>query len=167
MASDWAGKAASGAFSSATGGLFAWRAGWAGGGFSGPLIALGGVLGLGIGFAFRLQHQRYLLILGTSVTIGPRATVAAKADHAYNRGEYLRIRASLAEGGKTATLYADTLRAFLNGVDRFFGDKGPTCRSWIHDLCSFRATPALWTAPAYDRCLLLALQRRFGNWPIW
>ena len=66
---------------------------------------------------------------------------------------YDALRNGLAEGNIATRLYAERLTSFLGAVDRFFGDAGKSGQRafWLR-------TPApLWTAPAFDRCLLLAL----------
>jgi len=69
------------------------------------------------------------------------------------RQDYIGLRASLEGGNLAARLYAKWLTAFLDGIERFFGDAG------IKGQRAFglkKAAP-LWTAPAFDCCLLLAL----------
>jgi hypothetical protein len=78
--------------------------------------------------------------------------------------EYDRLRNSLAMGNLAARLYAERLTRFLDWIDRFFGDARTAGQ------CAFGLkTPApLWTAPAFDRCLLLALfYPVLAVWVIW
>jgi hypothetical protein len=56
-----------------------------------------------------------------------------------------------------ARLYADRLTRFLDWIDRFFGDAGMADRTGLQHAVGLRTPAPLWTAPAFDRCLLLAL----------
>jgi hypothetical protein len=67
------------------------------------------------------------------------------------------LRKSLAEGGKPALIYAQWLTKFLDAVDRFFGDAGMADRTLFPRAFGLKTPAPLWTAPAFDRCLLLAL----------
>jgi hypothetical protein len=72
------------------------------------------------------------------------------------RQAYDGLWASLAEGNLAARLYAERLTRFLNWVDRFFRDAGMADRTLFPDAFWLRTLAPLWTAPAFDRCLLLA-----------
>ena len=61
-----------------------------------------------------------------------------------NRQAYADLREDLQKGGRPAIFYSRWLHAFLDAVDRFFGDAG-------------RTSVPLWTAVSLNRCLLLAL----------
>jgi hypothetical protein len=63
------------------------------------------------------------------------------------------LRASLAGGNLAARLYAKWLTKFLDRVERFFGDAGTQGQRAF----GLKTPAPLWTAPALDRCLLLAL----------
>ncbi|MGH6863585.1 MAG: hypothetical protein ACRECN_04835, partial [Methylocella sp.] len=52
---------------------------------------------------------------------------------------------------------AKWLTAFLDGIERFFGDAGMADRTLIPHAFGLRNPAPLWTAPAFDRCLFLAL----------
>ena len=53
--------------------------------------------------------------------------------------------------------YIRRLRAFLDWIERFFGDVGMADRTLFPHAFGLRTPAPLWTAPAFDRCLLLAL----------
>jgi hypothetical protein len=67
------------------------------------------------------------------------------------RQEYDKLRASVA-GGNFAAPYAKWLTGLLDWSERFFGDKGTEGQRGIW----LKKPAPLWTAPALDRCLLLA-----------
>ena len=73
------------------------------------------------------------------------------------RDAYEGLRASLSGGNLASRLYADWLTKFLDAVDRFFGDAGMADRTLFPGAFGLRTPAPLWTAPAFDRCLLLAL----------
>jgi hypothetical protein len=73
------------------------------------------------------------------------------------RAAYDKLRESLSEGNIAARLYASRLSAFLDAVDRFFGDAGLAKRTLFPRAFGLKTPAPLWTAPAFDRCLLLAL----------
>jgi len=60
-------------------------------------------------------------------------------------------------GNIAARLYADRLTKFLDAVDRFFGDAGRVDGTLFTRAFRLKTPAPLWTAPAFDRCLLLAL----------
>jgi hypothetical protein len=94
---------------------------------------------------FGLVYRRYVGILGAN------RRVAAE------RQAYDALRDSLAEGNIAARLYARRLTGFLDWIDRFFGDAGMPDRTLFPHAFWLRTPVPLWTAPAFDRCLLLAL----------
>lgn len=73
------------------------------------------------------------------------------------RAYYDCLREELAEGGTLAVEYARRLTWGLDRVDRFFGDAGTTRTGVIGRVFGLREPAALWTAVAFDRCLLLAM----------
>jgi hypothetical protein len=77
----------------------------------------------------------------------------AEPEGSLQRKDYDKLRASLAGGNLAARLYADWLTRFLDAVDRFFGDAGTEGQRAF----GLKKPAPLWTAPAFDRCLLLAL----------
>ena len=79
------------------------------------------------------------------------------------RQDYDKLRASLAGGNLAARLYAKWLTAFLDQVERFFGDAGMADRTLFPHAFGFQKPAPLWTAPAFDRCLLLALIYPFAT----
>lgn len=73
------------------------------------------------------------------------------------RRDYLALRGSMRAGGGAAAAYGFWLRRLLAAVDRFFGDaQGPMSARQCRWFGLDTAAP-LWSAPAYHRCLLLAL----------
>jgi hypothetical protein len=92
-----------------------------------------------------LVYRRYLGILGSD-----RRQPA-------ERQAYDALRDSLAGGNLAACLYAERLTWFLDWIDRFFGDAGMAHRTLFPRAFWLKTRAPLWTAPAFDRCLLLAL----------
>jgi hypothetical protein len=70
---------------------------------------------------------------------------------------YDSLRQELTEGGKPAKVYANWLKLALHRVDKFFGDAGRHDRSWFARMLGLETPGPRWTAPAFDKCLLLAL----------
>jgi hypothetical protein len=73
------------------------------------------------------------------------------------RQDYDALRKSLAGDNLAARLYASWLKRFLDAVDRFFGDAGMADRTLFPHAFGLKKPVPLWTPPAFDRCLLLAL----------
>ena len=73
------------------------------------------------------------------------------------RQDYERLRASLAGDSRPANLYAHWLSKFLDWIERFCGDVGMADRTLFPHLFRLTKPAPLWTAPALDRCLLLAV----------
>ncbi len=73
------------------------------------------------------------------------------------RDDYDALVAELQAGGTPAKVYRDWLTEALDRVDVFFGDAGRNDKSWIARALGLETLGARWTAPAFDRCLLLAL----------
>jgi len=73
------------------------------------------------------------------------------------RDAYDSLRQELTEGGKPAKVYANWLKLALHQVDKFFGDAGRNDRSWFARKLGLEILGPRWTAPAFDKCLLLAL----------
>lgn len=118
-------------------------------GYFGPAIA--GIMTIACavaGVAFVLMLQRYLAVLASMDDAKPRSA---------ERKEYSALRRSLAEGNRAARFYTDWLTKTLNAVDRFFGDAEHADRTLFPRAFGLRTPAPLWTAQAYDRCLLLAL----------
>lgn len=72
------------------------------------------------------------------------------------RQDYDKLRASLAGDNLAARLYAQWLTAFLDWIERFFGDAGMADRTLFPRAFGLKKPAPLWTAPALDRCLFLA-----------
>jgi hypothetical protein len=81
----------------------------------------------------------------------------AQPEGSQERKDYEALRASLTGGNLAARLYADRLTKFLDAVDRFFGDAGMANRSAFPHAFGLKTPAPLWTPPAFDRCLFLAL----------
>jgi len=81
----------------------------------------------------------------------------AAPEGSLERQDYDKLRASLAGGNLAARLYAKWLTAFLDWIERFFGDAGMADRTLFPRAFGLKTPAPLWTAPAFDRCLLLAL----------
>jgi hypothetical protein len=131
--------------------------GWLPGGLTGAigsaltvlLTALGGISGL----AFSLMYKRYIGVLGAG----------ADAKGSPERKSYDALRRSLRGGNIATRLYADWLTKFLDAVDRFFGDAGMADRTLFPRAFGLKTPAPLWTAPAFDRCLLLSLIYPFAT----
>jgi len=106
------------------------------------LAAVGGISGL----VSSLMYKRYLGVLGAG---GGRKGSPA-------RDAYEALRAGLSGGNLASRLYADRLTKFLDAVDRFFGDAGKADQTLFPRAFGLKTPAPLWTAPAFDRCLLLA-----------
>jgi hypothetical protein len=104
-----------------------------------PLLAISALV-------LALSYSRYFGILGASCK-------PASLDWQ----SYDTLRQSLATGGRAVGLYSRWLTAFLDSVDRFFGDTGMADRTLFTHAFGLKVPAPLWTAPAYDRCLLLAV----------
>ena len=81
----------------------------------------------------------------------------AAPEGSLERQDYDKLRASLNGGNLAARLYAKWLTAFLDWIERFFGDAGMADRTLFPRAFGLKTPTPLWTAPAFDRCLLLAL----------
>jgi hypothetical protein len=137
--------------------LLTWVTAGSTGALAPALISLLAVAGGLCGLALTLVYRRYLGILGAD-----RRRLA-------ERQAYDALRESLAEGNLAARLYAERLTRFLDWVDRFFGDAGMADRTLFPHAFGLTTPAPLWTAPAFDRCLLLALLYPiltiFSIWP--
>ncbi len=81
----------------------------------------------------------------------------AKPEGSTERQDYEKLRASLEGGNLAARLYAKWLSKFLDWTERFFGDAGMADRTLFPRAFGLKKPAPLWTAPAFDRCVLLAL----------
>jgi hypothetical protein len=113
-------------------------------------LLLAGVLAvlsaIGAPVAF-IIYRRYVGVLGAGGK--PKGSPARQA--------YDELRDSLSGGNLAARLYSRWLTAFLDTVDRFFGDAGKADQTLFPHAFGLKTPAPLWTAPAFDRCLLLAL----------
>jgi hypothetical protein len=146
MAEDSAGKVLGALVSAAVAALPSLTAGFTG--VIGSMLAtvlsvLGGICGP---VAF-LIYRRYVGVLGAGAR--PKGSPARLA--------YDALRENLSEGNIATRLYARWLSAFLDAVDRFFGDAGLADRTLFPRAFGLKTPAPLWTAPAFDRCLTLAL----------
>jgi len=106
-----------------------------------------------------------ILVYGLCVVIAPFIykyylgvlAQGAKPEGSIERQDYDRLRANLAGGNLAARLYAKWLTKFLDWVERFFGDAGMADRTLFPHVFWLNKPAPLWTPPAFDRCLLLAL----------
>jgi hypothetical protein len=94
---------------------------------------------------FGLVYRRYVGILG------------ADRRKPAERQAYDALRTSLIAGNTAARLYARWLGVMLDRVDRLFGDAGMADRTLFPHAFWLQTPAPLWTAPALERCLLLAL----------
>jgi hypothetical protein len=108
------------------------------------LISIVGSVGI---LALALRFQRYLGIL----------SAGAEPPGSLERQDYDRLRDSLATGNLATRLYARWLTAFLDEVDRLVGDAETADRTLFPHAFGLKTPAPLWTAPAFDLCLLLAL----------
>ena len=131
----------------AVGAVIGWLPGGLTGGMGSALMSLLAVAGGVCSLIFSLMYKRYLGILAAS----------AKRKGTSDRIGYDRFRESLSGGNLASRLYADWLTKFLDAVDRFFGDAGMADRTLFPRAFGLKTQAPLWTAPAFDRCLLLAL----------
>lgn len=102
---------------------------------------------IAIGIGFYLAYDYYVDVLASG----------SKAQESRERKAYDRLRENLVKGGLPSQLYIDRLTAFLDAVDRFFGDANIPDRTFFPHAFGLRTPAPLWTAPAFDRCLQLAL----------
>jgi hypothetical protein len=131
----------------AVGAVIGWLPGGLTGAMGSALMSLLAVAGGVCGLIFSLMYKRYLGILGAST----------KRKGTSDREGYDRLRASLSGGNPASRLYAEWLTKFLDAVDRFFGDAGMADQTLFPHAFGLKKPVPLWTAPAFDRCLLLAL----------
>jgi hypothetical protein len=129
------------------GGLIVWLPGGSTGVIGSSLTALLTIAGGVSGLVFGILYRRYIGVLGAGV----------KRKGSAERKAYDRLRKSLSGGNCAARLYADWLSAFLDAIDRFFGDAGMADRTLFPRAFGLRTPAPLWTAAAFDRCLLLAV----------
>jgi hypothetical protein len=112
-----------------------------------PLLTLIGVLCILVLVVLSLAALHYFGVLGAGAD--PLKTRTRK--------DYDALRQRIASGNWIAREYARRLTIFLDAVDRFFGDAGMPERSLFPRAFGLETPAPLWTAPAFDRCLVLAL----------
>jgi hypothetical protein len=98
-----------------------------------------------------LLYWRYLGILG------------ADRRRPVERQAYDARRNTLARGNMATRLHAERLTRFLDQIDRFFGDAGMADRTLFPHAFGLRKPTPLWTAPAFNRCLVLAFVYPIGS----
>lgn len=116
---------------------------------------LGNLLSVGAAIcalAFSLLYQRYQGVLAAS-----ELPSFKEGKLSPERAGYDKLRCSLADETAIARIYAKRLTAFLDWAERFFGDEGRESRGPFHHFLQLQRPSPLWTAAAFDRCLLLAL----------
>jgi hypothetical protein len=134
-------------FGTAFGSLLGWLPGGLEGAIGSPSTILLGVIGGMSGLTFSLMFRRYVGVLGSG---------AGRKGYPTRDG-YDRLRESLSGGNLTSRLYSDWLTRFLDEADRFFGDASMADRTLFPHAFALKAPVPLWTAPAFDCCLSLAL----------
>jgi uncharacterized membrane protein len=108
------------------------------------LIRIAILIGIFI-FGFAVLH--YFGVLGAGANpVGTR-----------ERKDYEGLCKRIAGGNWIEREYARKLNVFLDGIDHFFGDEKMADRTLFPHAFGLRDPTPLWTAPAFDRCLLLAL----------
>jgi hypothetical protein len=118
--------------------------------------AIGGISGL----VFSLMYRRYIGVLRASkhpINLKARDKSLAKRNAYVERRAYDALRESLRGGNIAVGLYTAWLAKFLGAVDRVMGDTGMADRTLFPHAFGLRTPQPLWTAPAFDRCLSLAL----------
>jgi hypothetical protein len=81
----------------------------------------------------------------------------AQLEGSLERHDYDELRTGLAGDNLAARIYAKWLTGFLDWVEHFFCDAGMGDRTLFPHAFGLKKPMPLWTAPAFDRCLLLAL----------
>ena len=100
-------------------------------------------VGFVIGVAGALVYRRYAAIITRR---GP-----------HERTAYDALRRTLAQGSLPARIYSQRLQGALETVDHFLGDACMADRTLFPHAFWLRTPAPLWTARAFDRCLLFAL----------
>ena len=105
-------------------------------------------------FSWRL----FLFLISLAVFLGPFYYHSILSGAGGQPGAaYAQLRAHLVEGGQPTRVYNRWLASALAHVDTFFNDAGRSDRSWAARAMRLETDGPRWTAPAFDRCLLLAL----------
>lgn len=140
------GKAINNSVGALAGAFLAWLFGGFGSALGSGLLALLAVLGGLFGLISTVIYRRYVGVLAAG---GMGKTSPEKQ-------AYDALRQSLSGGGLVARLYTRWLTRFLDGIDRFFGDASLINQQVLTRAFGMKTPAPLWTAPAYDRCMLLA-----------
>lgn len=111
-------------------------------------LPFGVVLAIGLGLTFGVSTARYWLILDC---YGLETASAEK------QTTFATLKSQLADGGLGVKRYNHYLGWALDRVDRFFGDADPAVKTLWPGAFGFEGNKPFWTAPAYDRCLSIAL----------
>jgi hypothetical protein len=111
------------------------------------LITFAKVLGSACALVVSLMYGRYVGVLGSG----------GEAEGSREQKAYAALRQSLVGGGLIGPIYVRWITAFLDGVDHFFGDADTAAGTLFPHAFGLKTPSPSWTAPAFDRCLLLAL----------
>jgi hypothetical protein len=101
------------------------------------LITLAKVLGSAGALVVSLMYGRYVGVLGAG----------GEPDGSRERKAYAALRESLVRGGLVGPIYAQWIRAFLDGLDRFFRDAGMADRTLFPHAFGLKTPCPSWTAP--------------------
>jgi hypothetical protein len=97
-------------------------------------------------FTLVAAHYYFLVLPGGNEPIG-----------SLERKRFDDLKIDLARGGTPARIYSEGLTKTLCTVEKFFGDAGKTNGPRVGAFFGLQKARPLWTAPAFDRCILLAL----------
>jgi hypothetical protein len=106
-----------------------------------------------IGLLFSLLYQRYNLVL----------SAGGRHRDSPARIAYDQLRQRLLTGGRGAAEYTPRLKEFLDAIDHLLGDADKANSTLFPHAFGLTRSAPLWTAPAFDRCLFLALLYPIGT----
>jgi hypothetical protein len=101
------------------------------------LITLGKALGSACALVVSLMYGRYVGVLGAG----------GEPEGSREQRAYAALRQSLVEGGLVTPIYVRWLTAFLDRLDRFFGDAGMADRTLFPHAFGLKKAAPSWTAP--------------------
>jgi hypothetical protein len=131
------------ALSLLAGGLVTWSTT---GSFGSALSALCSLFGAIGALSIALVYNFYFGVLGAS----------EKRRGTPERRAYKLFRRRLSDDNSPAQIYTRWLEIALRWVERFFHDAGMADGTLFPHAFGLRRAAPLWTAPAFDRCLLIA-----------